>query len=98
MVNFILIAQFVILMLNIIVFCWLSTESNISYKYERALLLIAISIGAVINFGKVTVFMILFSFAPFLTLINIKKDGKLYKYFERIIHHIRGNGKPMEKL
>lgn len=96
--NFIIIAQFIVLVLNIVVFCYLTKENDISFKLERALLLIAISIGAVLNFGKVTAFTILFSFTPFVTLINISKDGKFYQYFKRVINNIRGNGKPMEKL
>ncbi|MDU9793828.1 hypothetical protein RGC27_08290, partial [Helicobacter pylori] len=67
-------AQIIVFVLNIVVFCYLMQEPQVNYKLARVILLVAISVGAVINFGKVTVFTVIFSFTPFITLIKINKQ------------------------
>lgn len=88
MMNLIFYAQILVLMLNIIVFIFLMQEHNLKYKLVRVVLLVAISIGAVINFGKVTIFTVLFSFTPFITLIKIQPHGKFYRTFEKLRNYI----------
>ena len=80
-------SQIIVFVLNIVVFCFLMNERDMSYKLARIILLVAISVGAVINFGKVTVFTVIFSFTPFITLIKINKQHgnikRLGSYFGR---------------
>ena len=86
MMNLIFYAQIMVFVLNIVVFCYLMKEDEISYKLARVILLVAISVGAVINFGKVTIFTVIFSFTPFITLIKINKHGnikRLGSYYRR---------------
>ena len=80
MINFILIAQFVVLFLNIVVFVYLMNEDSVKYRRARVMLLICISIGMIVNIGKITWYTVLFSFTPFLSLININEHGKLYRF------------------
>lgn len=87
MTDVILYAQIIVFVLNIVVFCYLMQEPQVNYKLARVILLVAISVGAVINFGKVTVFTLIFSFTPFITLIKINRHGdtkRLGSYFGRI--------------
>lgn len=88
MTDVILYAQIIVFVLNIVVFCYLMQEPQVNYKLARVILLVAISVGAVINFGKVTVFTVIFSFTPFITLIKINKQHgnikRLGSYFGRI--------------
>lgn len=84
MINFILIAQFVVLFLNIVVFVYLMNENSIKYRRARVMLLICISIGIILNIGKVTWLTVLFSFTPFLSLININENGKFYRFIKRV--------------
>lgn len=87
MTDVILYAQIIVFVLNIVVFCYLMQEPQVNYKLARVILLVAISVGAVINFGKVTVFTVIFSLTPFITLIKINKQHgnikRLGSYFGR---------------
>ena len=98
MTDFIFFAQILVLILNCVVFVFLMQTENINYKLARIVLLVAISVGTVINFGKVTVCTILFSFAPFLSLININQHGKIHRLIERIRDFIGGHQQPLQKL
>jgi hypothetical protein len=98
MSDFIFYAQILVLILNCVVFVFLMQTENVNYKLARIVLLVAISVGTVINFGKVTIFTILFSFAPFLSLININQHGKIHRLIERIRDIIWSNKQPLQKL
>ena len=98
MIDFLFYAQLLVFTLNIVVFIFLMNEHNFSFKAARIVLLIAISVGAVINFGRVTFFTVIMAFTPFLTLINIKQDGKLHRLIERIRHRFGSHSQPVQKL
>lgn len=98
MIDFLFYAQLIVLFLNIVVFVFLMNEHNFSFKAARVVLLIAISVGAVINFGRVTFFTVIMSFTPFLTLIKIEQHGKLYRLIERIRHRFGGHSQSVQKL
>ena len=98
MIDFLFYAQLIVLFLNIVVFVFLMNEHNFSFKAARVVLLIAISVGAVINFGRVTFFTVIMSFTPFLTLIKIEQHGKLYRLIERIRHRFGGHSQSIQKL
>lgn len=91
MINFILYAQLIVLILNIMVFIYLMNERSVNYRRVRIMLLISISIGIIVNIGKVTWLTVLFSFTPFISLININEHGKFYRYIKRVGDSIRGN-------
>ena len=97
-IDFLFYAQLTVFCLNIIVFIFLMNEHNFNFKTARIVLLIAISVGAVINFGRVTFFTVVMAFTPFLTLINIKQDGKLYRLFKRIGDSFGRHSQPVQKL
>jgi len=94
MTDIIFYAQILVFILNIIIFCYLMQEKSFNFKLARIIVLVAISVGAVINFGKVTVFTILFSFTPFLTLIKFNQHGNN----KRLGDYIRGLRKYIQKL
>lgn len=96
--DFLFYAQLIVLCLNIVVFIFLMNEQNFHFKTARIIVLIAISVGAVINLGRVTFFTVIVSFTPFLTLINIDQHGKFYRYLKRIGDSFRGHSKPVQKL
>jgi hypothetical protein len=73
-------------------------EHEINYKLARIVLLVAISIGAVINFGKVTIFSVLFSFSPFITLIKIQQHGKIYRFIEGVRSHLRRHKQSLQDV
>ena len=98
MIDFLFYAQLLVFFLNIVVFVFLMNERNFSFKAARIVLLIAISVGAVINFGRVTFFTVIMSFTPFLTLIKIEQHGKLYRLIERIRHRFGGHSQSVQKL
>ena len=91
-------AQILVFVLNIVVFCFLMNESEMNYKLARVILLVAISVGAVINFGKVTIFSVLFSFSPFITLIKIQEHGKIHRFIERVRSYIRGHKQHLQDM
>lgn len=91
-------SQIIVFVLNIVVFCFLMNERDMSYKLARIILLVAISVGAVINFGKVTVFTLIFSFSPLITLIKIRQHGKIYRIIERVRNHFRGHKQHIQNL
>lgn len=72
MKDFVLYAQLIMLFTNIFVFVLLMQESN-KYKFAKVGLLIAISLGTIINLGKLTWLNVLFSLTPFILL------GKIFK-------------------
>lgn len=98
MTDIILYGQLIMLGLNIIVFCFLMKEHELEYKFVRILILVAISIGAVMNFGKVTIVTVLLMFTPFITLLKIQQHGKFYRYLKRIGDSFRGHRKSVQKL
>lgn len=98
MTDFIFYAQLLVLTLNIIVFVFLINEHKFNFRMARVVLLIAISVGAVINLGKVTLFTVVVAFSPFITLININQHGKLYRFIKRIGDYLGGNSKPPQEL
>lgn len=98
MTNFLFYAQLIVLCLNIVVFIFLMNEKNFHFKTARIIVLIAISVGAVINLGRITFFTVIVAFTPFLTLINIQQHGKFYRYLKRIGDSFRGHSKSVQKL
>lgn len=98
MINFILIAQFIVLILNIIVFIYLMNERTVKYRRVRVMLLLCISIGIIVNIGKVTWYTVLFSFTPFLSLININEHGKIYRLIKRIGGYFRSNQQHLQDI
>ena len=98
MIDFLFYAQLMVFILNVVVFIFLMNEHNFSFKAARIVLLIAISVGAVINFGRVTFFTVIMSFTPFLTLIKIEQHGKLHRFIERIRHRFGGHSQSVQKL
>lgn len=98
MIDFILIAQFVVLFMNVMVFIYLMNEPEVKYRRVRVMLLICISIGIIINIGKVTWFTVLFSFTPFLSLININENGKIYRFIKRVRGNLRSNQQRLQNI
>jgi len=98
MIDFIFYAQLLVLCLNIIVFIFLMNEQKFNFKLARIVLLVAISVGAVINLGRITLFTVIVAFTPFITLINIQQHGKTYRFFKRVGDYFRGNSKSSQKL
>jgi len=96
--DIILYSQIIILILNIIIFFYLLREHNLQHKFVRVLLLIAITIGGLSNFGKVSIYTILFMFSPFLTLIKFNPNGKLHRIIEKLRHHIRGHKQSVQNV
>lgn len=84
MTDLIFYSNLIMFILNTIIFLFLMSEPNLKYKFVRVLILVAMSVGAVINFGKFTVFTVLFMFTPFITLIKIKQHGKLHRTIEKL--------------
>lgn len=98
MIDFIFYAQILVLALNIVVFCFLMQEQELNYKLARVVLLVAISVGAVINFGKVTIFTVLFSFTPFITLIKIQQHGYIHRTIEKFRNYIRRHKQSLQDM
>ena len=73
MTNFVFYANFLMLSANIIVFI-IVMQSDAKLKVVKTCLLIAISLGTILNIGKLTWFTILFALAPGLMLF--KKSDK----------------------
>jgi len=74
MTDLILYANFFMLTANIIVFI-LVMQSDAKLKFVKALLLIVISLGTIINIGKLTWLTVLFAISPSLMLFK-KQNGK----------------------
>lgn len=73
MTDFILWAQFLMLTANIIVFIFIM-QSETKLKFVKVLLLIIISLGTIINIGKLTWLNVIFSLTPGLLLFKKRKD------------------------
>ncbi len=96
MKDIVFISQVIVLILNVVTFCYLM-DKKVSYKSLRVIMLITFTIGLITTFGQVTWFAVLFSFTPALSLINITPYGhisrnikKLRAYFRRDKQHLEG--------
>jgi len=76
MTDFILYAQAFMLVTNIIVFIFIMQEHSLKMKALKVALLIAISLGTLINLGKLTWLNVIFAFTPFLLLGKVFKKKK----------------------
>lgn len=65
--------QLVLLVINITAFFLVSQKENLHYKVARFILLVAVWIGIILNFGKVTVWALVLAIMPVLAVI--KWDG-----------------------
>lgn len=79
MKDYIFYAQLIVLILNVVVFIYIMSASGVYMRFARVILLVAIFVGTLANFGKLTMLNVLFAFTPFLTLINIRQHGKNHR-------------------
>ncbi len=87
MKDYIFYANLIMLVFNVVTFIYLMSVKDIYLRSARVVLLAAIFIGMIANLGKLTIWNVLFAFAPFITLSQIQQHGKL----SRLIERIRGN-------
>lgn len=73
MTDFIFYAQFFMLLTNIIVFIFVMQEKSERLRFVKVSLLVAISLGTLVNLGKLTWLNVVFAFTPFVLL------GKIFK-------------------
>lgn len=90
--------QFVVFMINILVFIYIMQTNEYNYRGARGLLLIILSIGMLVNIDKITFINVLLSFSTFLSLIKIKPHGKIYRIIEKRRDYFRSNKQHTEKL
>lgn len=89
MKDYILIANLLMLVLNVGTFIYLMNADKIYLRLLRVILIVVIFIGTLSNLGKLTLWNVLFAFTPFITLIKINPHGKI----NRIAERIRGSGR-----
>lgn len=90
--------QLAILIMNITAFIFIMGEAKYEYKAVRAALLIVLSAGMLVNIGKITFLTVLFSFAPFLSLINIQQHGTIHKHIEKFRGYFGRDKQHMENV
>ena len=80
--------QIIMLAINIGLCIYLKMQEDIPFKKVRIAFIVIVTALTIVNFGKLTILNVLFSFTPYL-ILNIKPDGKLY----RLIESLMGNNK-----
>ncbi len=80
--------QIIMLAVNIGVCIYLKMQEDIPFKKLRIAFVVIVTALTIINFGKLTILNVLFSFTPYL-ILNIKPDGKFYRFIESLM----GNNK-----
>jgi len=75
-IDFILIANLMMLIGNIIALVIIQTQTELKYKEVRLVLLITVTFGILANFGKITWLTVIFALAPWVMLFKKRKSYK----------------------
>jgi len=75
--------QLVVLVMNVIAFIYIMHEERYQYKAARAIILIVLTAGMIVNIGKVTFLTVLFTSSTFISLINIEPHGAFNRFIEK---------------
>ncbi len=90
--------QIAVLAMNIVALVYIMSVEKYTYKVPRVVFIILCTIGLIVTVGKITFLTVLFSFSPFLSLLNIQQDGTIHKHFERIRGYFRRGKQSMENV
>lgn len=87
------------LVLNVATFIYLMSVKNVYMRTARVILIGAIFIGTIANFGKLTVWNVLFALTPFITLTHKHKpNGKVFRFIERIRGNRWRHNEPVQRV
>ena len=92
--------QLGVFVMNVIVFIYLMQSEKYNYKFARITLLFILTVGLIVNIGKVTFLTILFTSSTFISLINFnfKPNGKVIRFIQRLRGDRNGSNERLQGM